>query len=1109
MRTPPLMHARRPSICGALLTLFIVLLAPFAAGAAAPTFDFISMSISQGVPTAQESSTPANIMAGSAVISRANQDTTSDLTVYFTIAAQDTNYTSYYVTTTGTNLVYTPSASTVSLYAPPTFAVTTPSTTVTPNVQYIGPGIGNVTIPAGTDNVALIITPIDNGLIQGHEVVLATITGDLANPITYKLNGNAVGQVVVAEGDMTMTATLPVPVAYKQSIPGFSFDVNSSRRAVLAATFNVPTLQNSAIGTYPLDNDSVENGAYLFDPTFVSDPTPKVPARISDSKYVAAQFTGSAVISSDYTLTYKITGVAPVDSAGTSVPVFGGVFPSGTPDPSWILQSPGPGFGNYLTGDSGFDYNTCSYLAGEGNGNAASFAYAPNTYSPTIGITAAGASSSGGGSSTSTLVAMHNNDTITFSDNPQIYYTISTLTSSSITVTYLGTVGPPTGLVANLHNASAITDITTPTATGWAVNGPYGVGAGYTFSNPQLSWIKVENGHNGFHYGDVIQFGGDSAYYVVTGFVPGPVFASDGAISIRAFRNSTYEGIDIAITAASVPITSDFPVTLDASGLTGQIIVPSESTQIQFGVTPVDSGTPTGSRQVNMQLIGNTNFTLLNPSLATVNIADDASTANVVVASNATSPGINGTPSGNFVVTFSKPFTQDISVPYTVINGPGSPASIGNDYTIATLTANSPGSTLGTGLAVLSAGSTSLSIPVYPSSTKVNFSETITLSLSQSLDYLLATGNTTSANPTATMILQPSTAVVDVVATTPNGTPTIPVPPIPIPTTPVEAVSGLGEFNIVTAAPTSVDLLVNFTISATPFNPPSGSTFVPVLTTDYLIQLQTGPTTFQTLTPTAGVFQAKILHGTSSVVVFARPVNDVNATASFQLSASIAGGAGYTVQSPPSSASSVIVNVIPQFVTANAIANAAIGNTPTVNFTLASSAASTVNFSFPAVAGDAVYGTDYIARPKNNSNASAVEVTGQPGSWVATFQGSATLEIDIVGIVDPNATYPLTIQMTVQPGSGFALNSTAPNTPYQSVTNTFGSVLDTTATPNVLDAFITLAQSQAVVASQNKPTPGNPNTGSSGGCGNGSGFATLLGLGLVAFGLTLVRRRRS
>jgi hypothetical protein len=188
---------------------------------------------------------------------------------------------------------------------------------------------------------------------------------------------------------------------------------------------------------------------------------------------------------------------------------------------------------------------------------------------------------------------------------------------------------------------------------------------------------------------------------------------------------------------------------------------------------------------------------------------------------------------------------------------------------------------------------------------------------------------------------------------------------------------------------------------------------------------------------------------------------------------------------------------VPQIVTAAAITDTAIDAAPSTNFTITTSASATVAFSFPTVSGGAVYGTDYTALFPTTSNITVAPVTGQLGSFVATFTAAGTQPINIIGMADQSAVYPLVIELTVASGTSYQLQAT-----------TGASVLDTTVTPNVLDATVNLQQSTAVLVGENKPTPGQYNTGSSGGCGNGSGFATLLGLLLAAVSLTIVRRRQ-
>jgi hypothetical protein len=1007
MMKSPLLSLCAPIRQGVTAWLLVLLAVPLLAlSNAVQAADFIQ--ITTTVPTAQEPSAVASVRNGVVSISRAGQDVSADLFVFFTIAPIDTTYTGFTVTSPATNFTY--------------------NYTSTGTSSGTGGGSGVIDIPAGTDTGTINIVPFDNLLINGYEVVNISLVPNAA----YNFNGNGVTSVVVAEGDLNLIAGLPVPVAYKQSLPGYTFDVQAARRGVLAATFSFPT---------------------IYDPTS----SPVVPQGFDKS--LAAQFSGTAVVGTDYNLSYKITGSTPT----------GG--------------QPGPGFGNYLTGQSGDGYNVVSYLVGEGGGSSNPVAL---PYSESISIITTSVPAPPVAGTTPPVTIPVPGDLVSFSDTSGLVYQVVSFNGSALVL------NPP--LEANLHNAAAMTDLSNASVTGYTVNFPYPAGSG--FGGGQTGSIKVEAGHNQFHYGDAIQFANDPAFYVVTSFTPGPVITSDGAITIRAYENSNYYGLGVAITSNNDAITSSFPVTLNAFGQTPLIIIAAESTQIQFGVTPIDSGTPTGMRQATMQLIGNSSFALANPAVATVDIADDASTAAVVAASNGTSPG-NGNASGNFLVTFTQAFPQDIVVPYAIIDGPGSPANIGADYTLSSLTETT--STTGYGSVILPAGATSISIPVFPSGTIISGPETITLALSPSLDYLLASGATTTFNPTATLDLLPSNAFVGVVASTPNGTPSIPVPANQV------NPQGLGVFTIETSplvSLTNSPLLINFSVTATPFNAPSGSTFVPVLGTDYTIQTLVG-TQYTNLTPTTGTtptFQVTIPIGASSAQVFVSPQRGSLASASFQVSAAIAPGAGYQPVQTPLAPSGLVVTVVPQLVTAAALNDTSIGGSVVTNFAVSATGADTVTFSFPTAASQgAVYGTDFTASFPATSGVTVTPVSGSTGTFTATFpNGGGTQPISITGLADPAiTTYPLTVQMNVQSGSNYELEAT-PNE----------SVLVTTVTPNVLEATINLQQNPSVVLGENKPSPGLYNTGSGSGCGSGSGFATLFMLSLVGIGLTLARRRR-
>jgi hypothetical protein len=978
----------KPSRSAWLPLLLLAALAAPQAQAQQAIGDYIN--ITSVVPTAQESALPANTRNGVMAITRTG-DTTNPLTVYFTVASVDHNYYSYIVSSSGANFSFTQSNLSATL----------------PNE---GPGSGAVDIPAGVAVITVSIAPVDNNEVDGAELINLVIIPNS----NYLFNGNAEASIVIAEGDLNLTASLPVGIAYKQAIPGYLFDPNSSRRGVIAATFNTPTLQNLAsVPPFPPPVNY-----------------PNIPAAVG--KFMGAQFSGSAVVGTDYSLSYRITGLTPT--------------PGST---AWTTEGAGPGFGTSRTGSTATGYNVVAYLAG--------FTGPISILTPQI------APGTGTGQTQIDV-----GDFVSFSDNPAANYLVVSLTGGL-------TISP--GLTANLHNGSAITDVGQTGVVGYSVDAPYLTGT---------TTIAVENGFNGFHYGDAFQITGnspaDGAFYVCTGFTPNPYVSqnplpTDGFVSFVPYANAALAGLNVQITLPAVGIITAFPITLSANGETGSIVIPDRSTQIQFGITPIDSGTPTGARTVTAQLIGNNGFNLNNPALATVEIADDASTANVNSQADATSPNV----SGSFLVTFTNAFPVPITVPYTIIAGPGVPATIGTDYIISGLTALPGAPQTGFGSVVLPVGATSVTIPVTPISTLAS-PETVTVSLSPSLDYLLASGTTTSVNPTATINILPSLGTIGVTTTTPAGI---------TPTMSASATAGVppancGQFTITNAnsAPATVPILVNFAISSTA-----------TLGIDYQIL----SANLAILHPSSGsnpVFQATIPANGTSVVIYVQPLYDPAASTSFTVNAAILTGQAYQQSSVQASLSVVVV---PQTVTAAAISDAAVSaGALSTNFTITSTnpgSPVTVAFSFPTATGEASYGTDFTAtfNPTNIVTAGAT-----PGTFSVTFGASAQLSIELVGTADPSVSYPLPVVLQVNSGTGYQLVATPqPN----------GSTLTTTVPPTLL-AQVNLQQNAAVLLGQNKPTPGAYNTGSGSSCGNGSGIATLFGLVLGMVALTVVRRRR-
>ena len=270
--------------------------------------------------------------------------------------------------------------------------------------------------------------------------------------------------------------------------------------------------------------------------------------------------------------------------------------------------------------------------------------------------------------------------------------------------------------------------------------------------------------------------------------------------------------------------------------------------------------------------------------------------------------------------------------------------------------------------------------------------------------------------------------------------------------TPSVATKGLFRVSIVRTPSTSGAVQVSLRFSGTA-----------AYLSRYSIEVAGAP---QALTSSGGAFitQVSIPNGSNFVDVSVVPINNFTADNSQSVIAQVQAGQGYTIGSP-SLASVTILDDEPTI----SIAVGSLASKPSTPgyFTVSypgASLGSPVLVSF-TLSGSAVLGTDYSA----NTGTVTISATSN----------SATIPIAPMATPDD---LDKTVTATLTSNPGYSINST------------FNS------------ADMTLLH--ATTSSGTKPTPGTINTGGSGGCGLGSGIATLAGLGLLAFRLSLIRRRR-
>ena len=150
-------------------------------------------------------------------------------------------------------------------------------------------------------------------------------------------------------------------------------------------------------------------------------------------------------------------------------------------------------------------------------------------------------------------------------------------------------------------------------------------------------------------------------------------------------------------------------------------------------------------RSVNLTLLQSDDYRTLSPTSGTVTLADDTLTVGVRLLSNAAKPSTNGV----FEVVFTNPFPSAVSVPYAVLSGTS--AVLGSDYTISGIDAAT-----GLGSILVPSGASVAQIVVQPLSNADLSTESMTLQLLSSPDYLLAPSGNSAVNPSASMSIAPA-----------------------------------------------------------------------------------------------------------------------------------------------------------------------------------------------------------------------------------------------------------------------------------------------------------------------------------------------------------------
>lgn len=402
---------------------------------------------------------------------------------------------------------------------------------------------------------------------------------------------------------------------------------------------------------------------------------------------------------------------------------------------------------------------------------------------------------------------------------------------------------------------------------------------------------------------------------------------------------------------------------------------------------------------------------------------------------------------GSFTLTLDRPFSIPITVPYMVTGSavPGPNATAATaDYVALTLGATSAPYT---GSVTVPAGSTAVSIPVVPGQTGTVGTTTVVVSLTGSLDYRLQGSSGSGTNPSSTMSISASVGAVSIAATDASALESA---------SPSAATTGTARVSVVptVGATLASNLSVAVRISGTADYPGR-------------FTLQSGGGNLSLTSAGAGVYTAAVTIPAASnfVDITVVPGNNFIADGSETVIIEVQTSQGYTLASAAPAVVTILDDEPTISVAVRPNANGAPSKPSTPWFFdisysgTALNQAVTVNY---ALSGTAVLGTDYSA-----------------SSSITIPSGSSSAPVTIAPLPTPDDASK-TVTITLSSSTEYTLG------------------VDTA----------TMTINPATTTSGTKPTPGTINTGGSGGCGLGSGIATLAGLGLLAFRLSLIRRRR-
>jgi Calx-beta domain len=148
------------------------------------------------------------------------------------------------------------------------------------STEFTGVG-GSISFVQGEISKTITITPRDDTVIEGKEIVAITLTPETPFPVTYILGINSTAQIDIADNDIVARVVVVDSQADEDTaLAGFVNDVDVQRRGIVRVQWTPPA------------------------------PSYAAPVSSGLTRTVSVRFGGSATLSTDYVVQHKIMGTA-------------------------------------------------------------------------------------------------------------------------------------------------------------------------------------------------------------------------------------------------------------------------------------------------------------------------------------------------------------------------------------------------------------------------------------------------------------------------------------------------------------------------------------------------------------------------------------------------------------------------------------------------------------------------------------------------------------------------------------------------------------------------------------------------------------------------------